>query len=306
MTLRSQLRALLIRSATLARADDLALRLQKQRSHTRGVIVAIHETPRSLESRFRDQLQWVSQHFTICDFTSFIETCRKSPSPPNSKPPILFTFDDGRESNYQVAAPLLESFGARGLFFIVPAFAECSPQTALDFYRANINPESRPGDEKYQDWIPMKPAQIAELAARGHAIGNHTLTHARLAGLSFNHLEHEIGDSARKLTAWTSKPVDSFAWTFGWDSVDANAFAVIQRHHRYCFSPCAGTTDASHGNPTLFWRREVEVKYAPAEYRFLYSGLVDPWWSTRRRRLSHMLQLSNANANTAKWLPPGE
>lgn len=295
MNLRSQLRALLIRSATAARADELALRLQAQKRCPRGVVVAIHETPKSLEARFRDQLKWVSRHFTISSLNSFTEFLREPGAHPNSKPPILFTFDDGRESNYEVAAPLLESFGGRGLFFVVPAFAECSPEAALDFYRTKINPDSRPGDERWEDWKPMTPAQIADLAARGHAIGNHTLTHTRLAALPPDDLEREIGESARKLTVWTNKPIESFAWTFGWDSIDANAFQAIQRHHRYCFAPCAGTMEGCQGNPTLFWRREIEVKYAPAEYRFFYSGLVDPWWSTRRRRLRKMLQLSNSN-----------
>ncbi|MGC1374500.1 MAG: polysaccharide deacetylase family protein [Candidatus Sulfotelmatobacter sp.] len=299
MNLRSQLRALFIQVATRVRADDLALRLQKRRNRTRGVVVSVHETPKSLESNFRDQLQWVSQHFTISNLNSFTELCRKCQSKANSRPPILFTFDDGRESNYEVAAPLLESFGGRGLFFIVPAFAECSPQRALDFYRTKINPNSRPGDEQWEDWKPMSPAQIAELVERGHAIGSHTLTHARLAGLPQEDLEREVGESARLLVSWTNHPVESFAWTFGWDSVDANAFEVIQRHHQYCFAPCAGTIDA-HQDTNLLWRREIEVKYEPAEYRFLYSGLADAWWGTRRRHLREMLQLSNSNPNPKK------
>ncbi|MGC2709096.1 MAG: polysaccharide deacetylase family protein [Candidatus Sulfotelmatobacter sp.] len=298
MILRSQLRALLIQVATRSRADDFALRLQKRRNCTRGVVVAIHETPKSLETNFRDQLQWVSQHFTISGLNSFTEACRNCQSKANSKPPILFTFDDGRESNYEVAAPLLESFGGRGLFFIVPAFAECSPQTGLDFYRKKINPHSRPGDEQWEDWKPMGPAQIAELVARGHAIGSHTLTHTRLAGLPPEDLEREIGESARRLVSWTNHPVESFAWTFGWDSIDANAFEVIQRHHQYCFAPCAGAIDPPQSNTNLFWRREIEVKYGPAECRFLYSGLADLWWGRRRHRLREMLQLSNSNQCT--------
>ena len=295
MNLRSQLRALLIQAAILARADEIALRRQKRKSRPHGAVVAIHETPKSLEASFRTQLQWVSQHFTISNLNNFAKSWPKPESTLNSKPPILFTFDDGRESNFHVAAPLLESFGGRGLFFIVPAFAECSPQAALDFYRTKINPDSRPGDETWEDWKPMTPAQIGELAARGHAIGNHTLTHARLAGLPREALEREIGESARKLASWTNQPVESFAWTFGWDSVDPNAFEVIQRHHQFCFAPCAGTIDVQHDSPGLLWRREIEVNYSPAEYRFLYSGLVDPWWSTRRRRLRKMLQLSRSN-----------
>jgi len=288
MNLRTHARAALIRTATLARLDELALRIQKSKAS--GLIIGVHETPPSFESQFRDQLKWASQHFTITNLEAFTKLWN-DPSSQASKPLLLFTFDDGRESNYVVAAPLLESFGGQGVFFVVPAFAECAADQALRFYRTNINPDSRPGDEQWEDWKPMNPAQIADLAARGHAIGNHTLTHQRLVGLSSDKLEQEIGDSARKLASWTQKPIDAFAWTFGWDAVDANAWEVIQRYHRFCFAPCAGIIDRRYDSPSLLWRREIEVKYSAPEYRFLYSGLVDPWWSTRRKRLRKMLRL---------------
>jgi hypothetical protein len=108
-------------------------------------------------------------------------------------------------------------------------------------------------------------------------------------------LEREIADGAHKLALWINRPIESFAWTFGWNAIDANALRVIQRHHKFCFAPCAGTVDSGQGFPTLFWRREIEVSYAPEEYRFLYSGLADPWWSTRRRSLRRMLEPSNSN-----------
>jgi peptidoglycan/xylan/chitin deacetylase (PgdA/CDA1 family) len=273
--------------------DELAFRIQKRNGHSRALVVGMHETPASFAAQFRKQLEWVSQHFTITGLEGFARLWEeRSESYTNPKCPVLFTFDDGRESNYTVAAPLLESFGGRGVFFVVPAFAECAAAEALAFYRSRINPNSRPGDERWEDWKPMSPGQIGELADRGHAIGNHTLTHQRLAGLSPEALEHEIGDSARKLTSWTGRPVDAFAWTFGWNAVDANAWEVIRRHHRFCFAPCAGTIDSRYDTPDLLWRREIEVKYSAAEYRFLYSGLVDPWWSTRRSRLRRMLRVS--------------
>jgi peptidoglycan/xylan/chitin deacetylase (PgdA/CDA1 family) len=293
MNIRSQARSLLIQAATLARMDELAFRIQKRNGHSRALVVGMHETPASFAAQFRKQLEWVSQHFTITGLEGFARLWEeRSESYTNPKCPVLFTFDDGRESNYTVAAPLLESFGGRGVFFVVPAFAECAAAEALAFYRSRINPNSRPGDERWEDWKPMSPGQIGELADRGHAIGNHTLTHQRLAGLSPEALEHEIGDSARKLTSWTGRPVDAFAWTFGWNAVDANAWEVIRRHHRFCFAPCAGTIDSRYDTPDLLWRREIEVKYSAAEYRFLYSGLVDPWWSTRRSRLRRMLRVS--------------
>jgi peptidoglycan/xylan/chitin deacetylase (PgdA/CDA1 family) len=293
MDFRSQARTFLIHAATLARADELAFRAQGFNRQTRGLVVGMHETPASLEAQFREQLEWVAKHFTIRSLEGFAKLWSRQPeTETNTKPPVLFTFDDGRESNYTIAAPLLESYGARGVFFVVPAFAECSEDEdeGLTFYRTRINPDSRPGDERWEDWKPMNPSQIAELAARGHAIGNHTLTHQRLAGLPEDALEREIGDSARKLASWTKQPVDAFAWTFGWDAIDGNAWRVVERYHRFCFAPCAGLVDGRYDKPDLIWRREVEVKYSGAEYRFLYSGLADPWWRSRRNRLRERLQ----------------
>jgi peptidoglycan/xylan/chitin deacetylase (PgdA/CDA1 family) len=292
MNFRSQARSFLMQAAVGARADELALRLQRRGGRSYGLVIGVHETPMYLEEQFREQLEWVSRHFTITTLEGFAKLWdEESGSDPGCKPPILFTFDDGRESNYSVAAPLLESFGGRGVFFVVPAFAECGSGDALSFYRSRINPDSKPGDEEWQDWRPMNPAQVADLAERGHAIGSHTLTHERLVGLSSDRLESEIGDSARKLASWIRRPVDAFAWTFDCDAIDANAWKTIRRYHRFCFSPCAGVVDSRHDSQDLLWRREVEVRYSRAQYRFCYSGLVDLWWGRRRRRLRDMLRV---------------
>jgi peptidoglycan/xylan/chitin deacetylase (PgdA/CDA1 family) len=297
MNLRSQARALLIQAANLARVDSLAFHIQKLKHQFDALVVAMHETPASLQAQFHEQLEFAAQYFTITNLEEFAKLwSRNSASnaalPPASKPLLLFTFDDGRESNYSVAAPLLESFGGRGVFFVVPAFAECAAtEQALSFYHARINPNSKPGGEQSEDWRPMDPTQVADLAARGHAIGNHTLTHERLVGLSSDTLEREIGDSARKLAAWTKKPIDAFAWTFDCDAIDANAWQIIRRYHRFCFSPCAGVIDSHHDSPDLLWRREIEVRYSRPQYRFCYSGLVDLWWHHRRRKLRDMLRV---------------
>ncbi len=296
MNLRSHARASLIQAASLARVDALALYLQRLKRRPYGLVVAMHETPVSLEAQFRAQLELASQYFTITNLEGFAKLWEHPRDDvASAKPPILFTFDDGRESNYAVAAPLLESFGGRGIFFVVPAFAEsATTDQALSFYRTRINPDSKPGDEKWEDWKPMNPTQIAELADRGHAIGNHTLTHVRLIGLSSETLEREIGEGARKLLAWTKKPVDAFAWTFDWNAMDLKAWATIRRYHRFCFSPCAGVVDSRYDHPSLLWRREIEARYSAPEMRFSLSGLVDLWWSNRRRQLRNMLRVSSA------------
>ncbi|MFZ0296377.1 MAG: polysaccharide deacetylase family protein [Candidatus Sulfotelmatobacter sp.] len=304
MNLRHQARSFLMQGANLTGADALALIMQKNLRHSRAVVVAMHETPPSMEAQFRQQLEFASKHFTITSLEAFAKLWEQdSESDAVSKPLLLFTFDDGRESNYVVAAPLLEAFGGRGVFFIVPAFAEqAGTEKALAFYQTKMNPDSKPGDEEVEDLKPMSPVQIADLANRGHAIGSHTLTHARLIGLTPETLEREIGESARQLMAWTKKPVDAFAWTFGWDVIDVHAWRTIQKYHRYCFAPCAGAIHPDREHPSLLWRREIETRYTKAEYQFCYSGLVDLWWRNRRAQLRDRLRGTSAGKSKSLFV----
>jgi hypothetical protein len=287
MGLRNLARASLIHGSTLVGLDRLFLK-SRQKHGRRGLVIGMHETPQNLRSQLKRQLEWAIQHFSLVSQEQF--SCWWADDQAEmSKPPLLFTFDDGRESNFSVAAPLLEEFGTRGVFFVVPAFAECPRESALDFYRERINPSSKAGDELWEDWAPMSPAQIAELADRGHAIGNHTLSHTRLVGLPAEKLQSEIVESASRIRGWTRKPVDAFAWTFSWDAVDRKAWDVIREQHRFCFSPCPGATDPAIDSPHLIWRREIEADYSPSEFRFQYSGLGDLSWSSRRSRLRQLL-----------------
>lgn len=304
MNLRRQARAFLMRAADITGAESLAFIVQKSICHSRAVVVAMHETPPSMEPQFRQQLEFASKHFTVTSLEGFAKLWEQdSESDAGSKPLLLFTFDDGRESNYVVAAPLLEAFGGRGVFFVVPAFAEqAGTEKALAFYQTKMNPNSKPGDEEVEDWKPMSPAQIADLANRGHAIGSHTLTHERLVGLTPETLEREIGESARQLTAWTKKPVDAFAWTFGWDVIDADAWGTVQKYHRYCFAPCAGAIRPDRECPSLLWRREIETRYTKPEYRFCYSGLVDLWWANRRALLRKLLRSSSGEKSKSLFV----
>src|SRR5579863_8422127 len=99
MNLRSQTRAFVIRAATLFRADELTLRRLANRSHSRGLVVGVHETPAALEPQFREQLEWVSRYFTTTNLEGFARLWDRRPGEnATSRPPILFTFDDGRLS----------------------------------------------------------------------------------------------------------------------------------------------------------------------------------------------------------------
>ncbi|MGO9166637.1 MAG: hypothetical protein ACLP56_07175, partial [Candidatus Sulfotelmatobacter sp.] len=122
----------MIGTAAAFRVDELALALRRwlvRRGQSPSMLVIeMHETPEQDESRFRQQLEWVARHFTLVDLPTFARLWQEYRTNPrafresNSRPPLLFTFDDGRLNNYTVAARVLESFGARGVFFVVPQF----------------------------------------------------------------------------------------------------------------------------------------------------------------------------------------
>jgi hypothetical protein len=80
----------------------------------------------------------------------------------------------------------------------------------------------------------------------------------------------------------------------------------MQRYHRFCFSPCAVAIRASHDNPSMLWRREIEARYTEAEYKFCYSGLVDLWWRNRQARLREMAESAHCCMHAGVVQPRSE
>lgn len=83
---------------------------------------------------------------------------------------VIFTFDDGGESFYSKAAPILEKYGFRGVFFISTKYI------------------GTPGF--------LTAGQVKELAERGHIIGSHSHTHPKVfSDLKPNDIKEEWNKS---------------------------------------------------------------------------------------------------------------
>ena len=152
MSAKTVLRSALIRTAAALRVDELALGLRRWLvrwgQSPRMLVIEMHETPERDERLFRQQLEWAARHFTLVDLPTFARLWQEyrtnTRALSKSKPPLLFTFDDGRLNNYTVAAPVLESFGTRGVFFVVPQFVQCDAQEARRFYYSRIDTRQLP------------------------------------------------------------------------------------------------------------------------------------------------------------------
>ena len=74
--------------------------------------------------------------------------------------------------------------------------------------------------------LMLEPAQVGELAARGHDVGAHTINHPILRELEPELARTEIGESYRWLAEATGKPPKSFAYPNGRPNRDYDATHV--------------------------------------------------------------------------------
>jgi peptidoglycan/xylan/chitin deacetylase (PgdA/CDA1 family) len=120
------------------------------------------------------------------------------PPPSDTRRDVFLTFDDGFESFYTEALPLLSRFGFVATVFPVAGFlGKLSSWDAL------------PGHAH------MAPAQIREISDLGHEIGSHTYSHANLTLLNDNDCMSELVRSKEVLEDITGKRVTSLSFPFG-------------------------------------------------------------------------------------------
>jgi peptidoglycan/xylan/chitin deacetylase (PgdA/CDA1 family) len=90
------------------------------------------------------------------------------------EPLITVSFDDGDESVYKYALPLLQKYGIHSTQYVLGGTAD---------------------EPEYVSW-----AQIAEMQKAGHEIACHTMTHKNLVGLNDGQLEYQIKGCKDELT----------------------------------------------------------------------------------------------------------
>ncbi len=95
---------------------------------------------------------------------------------------VMLTFDDGCESDFRDALPLLRERGLRAAFFVNPA---------------------RLGEPGRMTW-----EQVEALAAAGMAVGSHGLDHTLLDDLSGAEMERQLGLSRELLERRLRRPVE--------------------------------------------------------------------------------------------------
>lgn len=104
---------------------------------------------------------------------------------------FCLTFDDGCESDYTEAFPVLSELGMRATFFVVPTLVET---------------------KGYVTW-----RQLREMVAGGMEIGSHSMTHPFLHDLDEDGVRREFGDSKMAIEDRLGQAVRSASLPRGWE-----------------------------------------------------------------------------------------
>lgn len=141
-------------------------------------------------STFRAQLKMLadSGYHAILPDELYDYLVTGKPLPPK---PIMLTFDDTDGDQFAVARPELNKYHFKGVYFIV--FNNISKNKGY-----------------------MTRAQIKQLSNEGNVIGCHTLDHANFKRFKGSAWQSEIDVPKKKLELLTGKPVDYFAYPYGY------------------------------------------------------------------------------------------
>ena len=143
--------------------------------------------------------------------------------------PILLTFDDGSETIYERALPIMQRYKFTGVSYIVRNYV---------------------GITGY-----MNTDQIRALYASGWEVGSHSLSHTDLTAHPDRQMD-EIVESRRRLESLLGIPVLSFAYPFG--AYDSDSLHYV---HQAGYVAAMGLGNESlQGNKNLFYLYRQAVK----------------------------------------------
>jgi peptidoglycan/xylan/chitin deacetylase (PgdA/CDA1 family) len=115
---------------------------------------------------------------------------------------IILTFDDGCESLYINAFPVLKKYGIKGVIYIVTAYSGAKNVVWED------NENKDPLNLLTED-------QITEMAAYGIEFGSHLTDHLHLTKLTEGEIRNQLSESKKYIESLLDKNVYSVAYPFG-------------------------------------------------------------------------------------------
>ena len=215
--------------------------------------------PNSLAARYYTSpadFEWQMQAlkdwgYTTIPISLLVETIMQgAPLPPR---PVVISFDDGWESVFDNAYPIMQARGFIGVMFII--------ETAV-------------GAQGYMDI-----AQLQTMTGDGWEIGSHSMTHPHLPAVH-DQINYEAGQSKVRLESKIGINVETFAYPFG----EIDPF-VRHKIKEYGYLAAVGLgTQYVNDLGTLYYLSRIEVQNGtnnPAASSNRTSPCFPAGWLTR-------------------------
>lgn len=201
---------------------------------------------------------------------------------------VTLTFDDGFHSSYEAIKRLRNR---KAIFFVCPEYINRAGTSQWQefFYKNLLRTESLNDRELLEAVRPASWDQLKELVSMGHAIGSHSMNHARLSRIvSQKELEQEIIGSAEMIEYKLGVKVNAIAYPFGKiGSIDEMAMKMIRKRYGQCFSGLRGNNYAME-NQLVRWRDTIHFSWPMDYVAFLFRGGFDALYYIKRQILLHL------------------
>lgn len=243
-------------------------------------VVAYHGTSPRAKDAFRRMLDYLAERYVGLDeegLASFLAGDWQ-----HDRPGLAITFDDGLRSNFEVAAPLLEERGFRGWFFATGGLPGLPAEEQAAFCARNALVAATEEGRIAMDW-----AELRDLVRRGHAVGCHTHSHARLhSGIGEDEARRELADCVRAIEDATGSRPRSFAWVGGesWTYGPGGMMALRGAGFDFAFSTKSGPVKPGD-EPLCLHRTVLDADMDFDVFRLKLHGLSDLVHRRARRRL---------------------
>ena len=199
---------------------------------------------------------------------------------------ILITFDDGFKSAY-LASHIMDKYNVKGVFFVPTEFIDCENREQEKQFI--INDLLLTEEDLTDQMKPMSWENVKEMHRKGHSIGAHTLSHARVSTIKDDDkLKYELYNSKIILENILEHKICCFAYPFGnLESINEKSLSMSQEFYYIIFSAIRGF-NSQNTNPIAIRRDGVLAEYNLNYLRFIIEGGLDIKYMQARKRLDQL------------------
>ena len=180
---------------------------------------------------------------------------------------LSFTFDDGSQNQFDIGVAYLDEFGFKGTFNVISGLTRDKKSDPLS-----------PDIPKDENWARVSWEEWSMAIARGHEIGNHTLTHPWLIKISDEELERQIVESTRLIERKLGQAPLTFAYP--WSVYNDSIQKLVLDHHIAARQYDDQTIYGNHKKPFTLVDANAVADDAISNHRWRFAmihGIDEPW-----------------------------